>query len=180
MVAGLPRRPRPLGPSGGAEGFTYLTMLFAVALIGLGLALAGEVWRTAAMREKEAQLLYVGSQYRRAIERYYLSGPAQYPRALGDLLKDARQAGTARYLRKLFPDPVTGSDEWGLVKTPEGDITGVYSLSGEKPFRTTGFGPGNDFGDAAKYSDWKFVYDPAHQVPVQASPPSSQASPDNR
>lgn len=158
-------------------------MLFAVALIGLGLALAGEVWRTAVMREKEARLLYVGSQYRNAIAHYYLSGPAQYPRTLGDLLKDARQAGTARYLRKLFPDPVTGGDEWGLVKTPEGGIMGVYSLSDEKPFRTTGFGAGNDFGDATKYSDWKFVYDPSRQAPspaVPAGPPSPQALPGSR
>jgi type II secretory pathway pseudopilin PulG len=150
----LARRP---GRSG---GFTYLTVLFAVALVGLGLGMAGEAWQTAVMRDKEAQLLYVGGQYRRAIERYYLSGPAQYPSALSDLLKDTRQARTERYLRKLYPDPITGKDEWGLVKSPAGEIMGVYSLSGEKPFRTTGVGDGNDFGDATKYSDWKFVYKP--------------------
>ena len=158
MPTGKPRRK--------AGGFTYLTILFAVALIGLSLALTGEVWRTAAMRDKEAQLLYVGSQYRNAIGRYYLSGPAQYPRALEDLLKDSRQAGTERYLRKLYPDPVTGKAEWGLVKTPAGEITGVYSLSDEKPFRTAGFGAGNNFDGATKYSDWKFAYDASAQAPI--------------
>lgn len=142
------------------RGFTYLTMLFAVALVGLGLALAGEVWRTAVMREREAQLLHVGGQYRRAIELYYLSGPAQYPRALDDLLKDTRQARTERYLRKLYADPITGKTDWGLLKTPAGEIMGVYSLSDDRPFRTTGFGAGNDFGDATRYSDWKFTYWP--------------------
>ena len=145
------RRPR-------AKGFTYLAVLYAVALVGLGLALTGEVWHTAVMRDREAQLLYVGGQYRKAIARYYLNGPAQYPRALDDLLRDSRQAGVVRYLRKRYPDPVTGSDEWGLVKTPTGEIMGVYSLSAEKPFRTANFGAGNDFGAAEKYSDWKFVY----------------------
>jgi type II secretory pathway pseudopilin PulG len=146
--------------NGKSRGFTYLTLLFAVALVGLSLALTGEVWRTAALRDKEAQLVYVGVQYQRAIGRYYLGGPAQYPRRLEDLLKDSRQAGTERYLRRLYPDPVTGKAEWGLVKTDAGAITGVYSLSAEKPFRTTGFGAGNDFSGATKYSDWKFVYDP--------------------
>ena len=143
-----------------SQGFTYLTAIFAVALIGLGLMLAGEAWRTAMQREREAQLLYIGNQYRSAIGRYYRGGPAQYPRSLADLLKDARQAGTARYLRKLYPDPVTGADNWGLVKTPGGDIMGVYSLSSATPFKTFGFAEGNDFADAKTYADWKFVYQP--------------------
>ena len=141
-------------------------MLMAVALIGLSLALTGEVWRTAALREKEAQLLYVGNQYRSAIGRYYLAGPARYPRSLEELLKDSRQARTERYLRKLYPDPVTGKAEWGLVKTPAGEITGVYSLSDEKPFRVAGFAAGNRFDGATKYSEWKFVYEASGQAPI--------------
>ena len=43
-----------------------------------------------------AELLHVGNEYRKAIERYYLSGPRQYPRTLADLLMDPRQPGTAR------------------------------------------------------------------------------------
>ena len=72
-------------------GFTYMTILFIVAIMGAGLALVGEVWHTAAVREKEAELLHVGNQYRKAIQRYYLSGPRQYPRTLDDLLKDPRK-----------------------------------------------------------------------------------------
>jgi len=63
-------------------GFTYLTVLFAVAFMGLGLALAGEVWQTALARDREIELLYAGNQYRRAIERYYVSGPRQFPGTL--------------------------------------------------------------------------------------------------
>ena len=79
------------------EGFTYLTVLFAIAFMGLGLALAGEAWHTALMREREAQLLYTGNQYRRAIERYYLSGLNQFPRTLEDLLKDPRKPQTGAF-----------------------------------------------------------------------------------
>ena len=157
-------------PSRRAGGFTYLTALFLVALLGVGLALTGEVWRTTAQREREAQLLYVGDQYRRAIERYYLSGPAQYPRALRDLLKDERQLRTSRYLRKLYRDPITGSGEWGLVKTPAGEIVGVYSLSDAKPLKTSGFAAGYDFSAATKYSDWQFTYQPGALTPARPIP----------
>ena len=156
-----------------AKGFTYLTALFLVALLGLASALTGQVWRTASQREREAQLLYVGGQYRRAIERYYLAGPAQYPKTLHDLLKDGRQPRTERYLRRPYPDPVTDSDRWGLVRTPGGEIMGVHSLSERKPIRTTGFGAGNDFQDAKSYADWKFVYVPGQR---QASVPASGTS----
>jgi len=150
------------------SGFTYLTVLFAIAFMGLGLALTGEMWHTAVMREKEAQLLYVGNQYRRAIERYYLSGPRQFPRALEDLLKDPRKPNTQRYLRKLYPDPLTGKNEWGIVRAPDGGILGVYSASEEKPIKTGNFGFANrEFVEKEKYSDWRFVYNPAQQqVPI--------------
>ena len=142
------------------QGFTYLTVLFIVAILGTGLALIGEVWETSAKREKEAELLFVGHQYRKAIERYYLSGPQrQYPRALDDLLKDPRVAGTQRYLRKLYPDPITGKSEWGLVKGGDGGIAGVHSLSDEAPLKVAGFRVRDAaFEGKRKYSDWQFAH----------------------
>jgi len=149
-------------------GFTYLTILFVVAIMGVGLALVGELWHTAVVREKEAELLYAGSQYRSAIVRYYLAGPQQYPRSLSDLLKDPRKPGTERYLRKLYPDPVTGK-AWGIVKAPDGGIMGVHSVSEDKPLKTAQFRiRDRSFEGAASYSDWKFVY-----VPVSAQKPAS-------
>lgn len=147
------------------RGFTYLTALFIVAILGGGLALVGEMWETAARREKEAELLFVGHQYRSAIARYYLSGPQrQYPRALEDLLKDARMPQTRRYLRRLYADPLSGKAEWGLVKAPDGGILGVHSLSEEAPFKRAGFKRRDaSFAGVQKYSDWKFI----HAAPVQ-------------
>lgn len=155
------------------SGFTYLTLLFVIAFMGIGLALTGELWRTAALRDREAQLLYAGGQYRRAIERYYASGLRQYPRSLEDLLKDPRKPNTQRYLRRLYVDPVTGSAEWGIVKAPDGGIMGVYSTSEAKPVKTGGFDLRNRaFEGAEKYSDWKFVYDPTkQQIPVPGVAP---------
>lgn len=146
-------------------GFTYLTILFVVALMGAGLALTGEVWHTSVLREREAELLHLGNEYRKAIERYYLAGPRQYPRALADLLKDPRQAGTVRHLRKAYLDPVTGKEEWGLVRAPDGGIAGVHSLSEDKPLKSGGFSVRDkEFEAREKYSDWKFVYVPLSQA----------------
>lgn len=155
-----------------APGFTYLTLLFVVALMGAGLALAGEVWHTSVLREREAELLHVGNEYRTAIGRYYLGGPRQYPRDLADVLKDPRQPGTVRHLRKPYPDPITGKDDWGLVRAPDGGIAGIYSLSEDKPLKSGGFAVRDkEFEAKEKYSDWKFVYLPAAQLPIKQPAP---------
>jgi hypothetical protein len=138
-----------------------------------GLALAGEVWHTSAMREKEADLLHIGNEYRKAIERYYLSGTRQYPKNLADLVKDPRQPGTVRHLRRLYPDPITGKDEWGLVKADDGGIAGVYSTSEAAPLKTGGFAVRDAaFEGKTKYADWQFVFAPA--TPVSSKPPAQK------
>jgi len=147
-----------------AAGFTYLTILIVVAIMGVGLALSGEVWHTASLREREAHLLHVGEQYRRAIERYYLAGPRQYPRTFADLLRDGRKPGVERYLRRLYPDSITNSDDWGIVKAPDGGVMGVHSRSEGRPIKQANFRPAQaGFEGAQKYSDWKFVFVPADQ-----------------
>ena len=158
------------------KGFTYLTVLFVVAMMAGGLALAGEVWHTSAMREKEADLLHVGNEYRKAIERYYVSGPKQYPKSLADLVKDPRQPGTVRHLRRLYPDPITGKDEWGLVKSNDGGIAGVYSTSEAAPLKTGGFAVRDaSFEGKTKYSDWQFVYAPQAAAPAPSAKPPPPA-----
>jgi type II secretory pathway pseudopilin PulG len=153
------------------RGYTYLTLLFAVAFMGAGLATASSLWHTAQMREKERELLYVGDQYKKAIKAYYEQGKT-YPRELVQLLRDQRVQGVRRYLRKLYRDPMTGKAEWGLVKTPDGGIAGVYSLSEETPFKQAEFPKDYaEFTGKTKYSDWKFAY--LQQGAQQKTPASS-------
>lgn len=141
----------------GCGGYTYLLLLFAVAVSGILLAVTGQFWHTNLQREKEADLLFAGRQIRAAIESYY-RGPSQegaspiheYPRQLEQLLEDRRTAlGLApamRHLRRLYVEPFTASQKWGLIRQGEG-IVGVYSLSEEKPLKTNGFVSGEeDFG----------------------------------
>lgn len=165
----------------GGSGFTYLTVMFIVAILMGGLALIGEVWETAAKRDNEAELLFIGNQYRRAIARYYEGTPGgvkRYPPSLEDLLKDPRQPSTQRYLRQLYPDPF-GGKEWGIVKGPDGGVAGVYSLSEEKPLKTGNFKLRDaGFEAAQRYADWKFIYSPAaaaQTTPQNTTPPAPGA-----
>ena len=158
-----------------SRGFTYLTALFMVAILAGGLALVGEMWHTSAQREKEAELLFIGHEYRKAIGRYYLAGANRYPPSLEDLVKDPRQPGTARYLRRLYPDPISGK-EWGLIKAPDGGIWGVYSLSEAAPLKTGGFKLRDaGFERAQRYSDWRFVHTTPTAQPAVAKPAAKPA-----
>ena len=139
-------------------GFTYIGLLFAIAVIGITLATVGVVWSTEIRRDKEAELLWVGNQYRAAIGQYFATG-GQYPQALEDLLEDKRFPQARRYLRKLFPDPMTGQADWQLIAAPSAGIMGVASSSQGKPIKVSGFGiRDTGFQDAECYCDWKFIF----------------------
>lgn len=142
----------------GCGGFTYLGLLLVIIVMGVILGSAMEVWHTSVQREKERELIFVGNQFRMAIGLYYLSH-AKYPHNLEDMLKDPQYAYTKRYLRKLYRDPMTGSNEWGVVRGANGGIVGVHSLSEKAPIKIAGFGvTGNSFDGAVKYSEWVFAY----------------------
>ncbi len=145
-----------------AGGFTYLGLLVLVALIGLLLAKAGEVVATAAQRDREAELLWVGHEYRAAIGRYWLQRRA-YPQALEDLLGSAPDAPVqVRFLRRIYRDPMTGAADWVLVPAPGGGFMGVASRSRRVPIKTANFDPIDpDFDKAATYGDWQFTFLPA-------------------
>jgi len=148
-------------PSHGEWGFTYVGVLVLVALMGIALGASGQVWHTLQKREKERELLFIGQQFRLALNRYARHTPGQARRAplrLEELLQDPRYPGNQRYLRKIFLDPMTGSADWGLITGPGGEIYGVHSLSKEEPLKKTNFGLADrQFEGAMKYSDWVFM-----------------------
>ena len=144
-------------PKGQARGFTYIGLMFAIAVLGITLATVGVVWSTQIRRDKEAELLWIGNQYRTAIGSY-LSAGGQYPQDLTELLEDKRFPAARRYLRKLFPDPMTGQVDWELIPAPGSGIMGVASSSQGKPIKVAGFAVRDAaFKDATCYCDWKFV-----------------------
>lgn len=123
-------------------GFTYLAIIFVIAIMGVLLAEVGISWAQDGQREKERQLLFVGNQYRQAIALYYERTPGavkRYPAKLEDLLLDERYNTSQHYLRKLYRDPITNQTQWGLVVSPEGGIMGVHSLSSKRTIKTAEF-----------------------------------------
>ena len=143
------------------RGFTYLTVLIVVAIMGSALAAVGTTWHQAAKREKEQELLFVGGEFRRAIGSYFEWSPGapQYPRTLDDLLLDKRLPTVRRHLRKIYFDPMTATQDWGIVKEPGGGILGVYSKATDRPLKKARFrDEDKGFATALTYADWKFAY----------------------
>jgi type II secretory pathway pseudopilin PulG len=152
--------PAPVFPR--ESGFTYVGVLVLVALMGIALASTGRVWHTLQQQEKEQELLFIGQQFRQALDAYAKHTPGQARRAPQDLealLLDPRHPGIQRYLRKVYLDPMTGKAEWGLITGPDGAIYGVHSLSDDEPLKKANFGLANkDFEGKMKYSDWAFMH----------------------
>lgn len=144
------------------QGFSYVVVMFLVAILSLVSVRALETTATRERREKEAELLWCGQAYRDAIRDYYVNAPGTaqaYPAQLKDLLYDTRFTIPRRPLRKLYRDPMTADGQWQLVQDEAGKLIGVRSRSTLKPLKQDGFAddlPG--FAHAAHYSDWKFVY----------------------
>ena len=141
------------------RGFTYIGLLLFISITGIGLSVAGISWQYQVRAEKEKQLLFVGAEFRNAINSYYASSPGAakvYPASLNDLLLDRRMPNIKRHLRKVYLDPMTGKVDWGFV-TQQGRIIGIYSLSSLKPIKQKGFKDLEaKFSGARSYRDWIF------------------------
>jgi type II secretory pathway pseudopilin PulG len=153
-------------PNPQQQGFVYVAMLFALAIFGLGLAKLGQWTSVQERRDREAELLRTGQQVIEAIRQYYVRSPGtahRFPRTFADLTEDTRYIGTVRYLRTAPLDPITQSAQWGYVRTPDGGFAGVYSLSGAAPLARRALDvAGTRLPAANRYSDWRFVYEPAN------------------
>jgi type II secretory pathway pseudopilin PulG len=147
--------------AGSARGYTFVAVLVLVALCSLALSVAGPMWSQQAQRERERELLRIGSLYATAIAAYREASPGslkQYPPSLQALLLDTRYVGTKRHLRALYADPVNAGQPWGLLRDTDDRITGVYSQSTDAPIAQgtidlTAF----TLAPAAHYADWKFT-----------------------
>lgn len=133
-------------------GFTYLMLLWWVAISGFMLATLGHSWLLDARRAREAELIWRADQFRLAIEAYasvpVAEGASRLPTRLADLLEDRRSGELQRHLKRIWTDPITGRAEWGLVREGEG-IVGVHSLSTARPL--------NAPEGVRTYAQWAFL-----------------------
>ncbi|MBC7804466.1 MAG: type II secretion system protein, partial [Candidatus Parcubacteria bacterium] len=161
------------------SGFTYMGVLFVLALIGVSSAAASVVGHIVSKRDREAELLFIGAEFQRALRSYYDAGPPRarsLPQSLEELLRDPRFPGVRRHLRKLYLDPMTGSGNWGLDRAANGGIAGVFSLSSAAPMKRANFTQEQaGFMQARMYSDWRFSL--ASAVRPSSGGPNSPAHP---
>lgn len=142
------------------RGFSYIVLMFAIVLIGLGMTVAARQWKTMVQRELEADLLSKGIEIQNALALYSATMKAGrvvpgeiYPQSLADLTRLPKP-----FLRKVYVEPV-GHGEWELVRAPTGGIMGVRSKSRSKPIRQHDFPLAvRHFDGRASYYDWVFQH----------------------
>ena len=84
-------------------GYAMAGLLVAIAIMGITMSMIMPTWRTWAKREKEAELIFRGEQYMRAIELYQRRFAGAYPTEMDALIDQ-------RFLRKAYRDPMTGGE----------------------------------------------------------------------
>lgn len=153
-----------MSSSNRSAGFSYVGLMIVIAIISLIAATSVQFGAIMHRRAAEAELIFVGLQYKQAIRSYFESAPrgsqSTPPRRLEDLLRDPRFPNIKRHLRQLFPDPMTGKMDWVIIYAPDGKgILGVHSRSKETPIKMDNF-PDDVFyfKNKKSYAQWVFVY----------------------
>jgi len=187
----------------GQQGYAMVALMVGLAIMAVLMTAAMPTWRQIAQREKEAELIFRGQQYARAIGLFQKkSGPGVLPPNI-DALVDGH------YLRKKYKDPITGQDFDVLMAggTPAGvaadgrgqsgqaSQSGVgqsgRGAAGQSGIGASGAGAvarGGVMGVASKsketsiriyngrthYNEWQFVYVAQTTAPGQAAGPGGQ------
>lgn len=168
------------------RGFTYVSLIILVAIIGLVAAATLKLGATVQRSRAEQELLWIGAAFSDALQSYADATPAgqlPQPASLKDLLRDPRFPTPRRHLRKLYVDPITGSDAWGIVYLNDrSGVLAVYSLSNARPVKVGNFPQRfQALAGKQKLSEWRFGASgpassmgpggaPAPQAPQPATP----------
>src|SRR5215216_2145543 len=86
------------GTDRGERGYAMAALLVSIGVLTVIMSVALPVWRTLAQREKEAELIFRGEQYARAVNLYTRKmGPGNFPPSIDVLVQQ-------RFLRKKYKD----------------------------------------------------------------------------
>jgi len=146
-----------------SAGFTFIAAMFLIVVMGIMLQAVSQSWQTIMKRDREEELLFRGSQFRSAIERWRKPAPGKQIMPINDLkdlLEDPHSQQKVRYLRRIYKDPITKED-FTVIRDPALGIIGVASPSDDTPRKMDNFPKElQEFAYKGKYSDWQFVYKP--------------------
>jgi type II secretory pathway pseudopilin PulG len=182
----------------GQHGYAMVALIVAMSIMAVMMTVAMPTWRQLGQREKEAELIFRGQQYARAIGLFQKkSGPGVLPPNI-DALVDGH------YLRNKYKDPITGGDfdillAGGASATPGGSTATPAARPGApvgrggttaQPGSTSSpaLGRGGVMGVASKskdasiriyngrshYNEWQFVYVMQTAAPGQGAGPGGQ------
>jgi len=115
----------------GQHGYAMVALIVAMSIMAIMMTVALPTWHQMAQREKEAELIFRGQQYARAIGLFQKrSGPGVLPPSIDALVE-------GHYLRKKYKDPITGGDFDLLLA---GATTGTPGASTANPTQQPGSG----------------------------------------
>ena len=89
-------------------GYAMAGLLVAIGVMGLLLSLAMPTWQTFMQREDEAELIFRGGQYARAITLYGQQFAGAFPPNIETLVD-------GRFLRKAYTDPMMQDGEFEII-----------------------------------------------------------------
>jgi type II secretory pathway pseudopilin PulG len=111
---------------GGQRGYAMAALLVSLGVMMLLMSVLMPVWRHQAQREKEAELVFRGEQYARAINHYQRKmGPGNFPQSIDVLVQQ-------RFLRKKYKDPMTEDGEFEIIPVG-GAIQPGVNPTGQQP-----------------------------------------------
>jgi type II secretory pathway pseudopilin PulG len=91
-----------------ADGYAMAALIVGMSVMAIMMSIALPVWRTAGQREREAELVFRGEQYARAVELYQRKYAGAFPPSLDVLLNE-------KMLRRRYVDPMTEDGEFQLL-----------------------------------------------------------------
>jgi len=99
------------------RGYVLLAVLLVLALILLATLAAAPRLAQQIRRDREQELIHRGTQYARAIKRYYKKF-GHYPASLSQL----EDTNHLRFLRRRYKDPMTEKGEWRVIHVGEARV----------------------------------------------------------
>ena len=113
------------------QGYLMVALLVAMTVMAIMMTAALPAWHTMAQREKEAELVFRGEQYARAIGLYQRRVANAAVPSIDFLVEQ-------RYLRKKYKDPITNDDFEPLTSGAGGAPGEQARLGGAAPQGRTG------------------------------------------
>jgi general secretion pathway protein G len=108
------------------RGFTLIELLVVMAILGTLLSIAVPRYYDSLKRAEEATLKQNLSLMREALDKHY-ADTGRYPNTLEELV-------SRRYLRRIPPDPITGTaDTWTTVPPSDPESGRVYDVRSGAP-----------------------------------------------